>query len=378
MEKEKRIIKNDFSLFQFLCLKCGKLLQIVDKDAKNPDKMVLSENCHHHFCEECVKYNSCPICNKQINNIDDAENLKDQERRDYLDTLAEKFVDIYRLLYSVKSLECSKKLVKTCSSDCLIFCPFCYEENVHEEHSENNCEECIKQFDKSMFCKNCGMAHFKKNITHNLVEIDNLQANYLDICRENTDLLDENIKKVDKDLAEIDNFLYEYRNEINEKYDNIGKEYSVIRSEFSELNQKKILDTENLVKNNIDYIDENKQILNKIKEEVKECAIQIEKSEKEHISKHFSFKSYKNNKAIDLWEKKYSALSENLKKLSEIQSRHPLKKLDVSLYDNILDKNTKLNLNNFMEITFESAEYDIKDYHHTNLQFKIYEENDKE
>jgi hypothetical protein len=377
MEKEKRIIKNDFSLFKFLCLNCGKLLIITDKDDQNPDKMIISENCHHHFCEECVKSNSCPICHKQVNIIDDVENIKDEDRKEALEILADKFVVIYRLQNSLKSIKCNKKLVKTCISDCLVLCPVCFSEREHD-HSDNNCEECVKQFEDCMFCKNCGMAHFKKNTSHNLVEIDNLQANYLDCCKENTDLLDENINKIEKDLAEIDLFLNKYQNEINEKFENIGNDYTLIRNEFNELNQKKIFDTENLVKNNIDYIDENKRILNKIKDEVKEYGIQIEKVEKDHISRHFNSKSYKNEKAKDHWENKYSILSKNIQKLNEIQSKYPLKKLDVCLYDNILDKNTKSNLSNYIDITFKASDYDIKDFHKTNLQFKIYEENDRD
>lgn len=377
MDKEKRIIKNDFSLFQFLCIKCSKLLKIMENEQRNPDKMILSENCYHHFCEECIKCNSCPICRKQIKLMDeDVENWKDDERKEYLEVLANKFNEIYKLKDSLRLIRCNKRLVKTCNSDCLILCSICFTENENKNADENS-EANKKQLEISMFCKSCGFEHFRKNPSHVLTVIDNLQADYLDCCKENIDLINQNIKKIDNNLADIDSFLNKYNSEIDINFEVMKKEYYVIGNEYNQLNQNKNSDNENLVKKCIDHIDENKGIMNEINEEIIELTKKIEKVEKDHDSRHNMIKSYNNNRANKIWKSQYDFLSKNLYELNEIQFKYQMKKLEVSLCDIIFDTNTKYNLNNFLKIDLYDHEYDVKDFHNTNLQFKIYEqEND--
>lgn len=379
MDKENRILQNDHSLFQIFCQNCGKLLYIVDSKIMNPDKMIISHNCNHHICENCIKSNSCPICNKPIKIIDDIEDIEEEQRKEYLGKIAEKFIEIDRIKGLLGNIICNKKLTKTCINDCTILCPVCFEENEHE-HTENECEGCVIKFRDSLFCKNCGITHMKKKSDHKIVNIEDLQANYLDLCEYNSKLIDENISKIEKDISELDIFLDNYKLEIKDKYVNIENEYKLIGEHFEQNNQSSLSDKISLVNNNIDYIDGNKGLLSHIKSEVSEIEQNIGNVEKDHISRHMNIKSYENKKAKDHWINKYAPISDNVKNLNNIKSKYTLKKLEINLYDSILDPNTSKNLNNYIDISFQKCEYDARDYHITNLQFKVYEEdqNDNE
>ena len=323
MNNEFKIFKNEFSIFKIFCYSCGKLLKILDNSNKDDDKLIVSKNCSHIICQQCLKNNKCPLCQKTIEEIENIEALEDQEKKEFLITLAEKFYKISETKDLLKNVNCGKNLVGNCTSKNDNLCRTCFDENSHSDHVEEGiCNQCIEQFECSLYCVRCAPRHTHRT-HHTMISIvDDLQYDLQINCEENIKILDTNIENVDVYILEIDDLIKNLKSNSKIVEEKVKKEYLVIEKNYNQKSGEILRKIGELNQTEMEFIEINKSKLKKIQNEIENLGEKMKKVEDVHNYKHYKSRVYLNNLAEDLWNNKYIEIRDNNKNIINILSQN--------------------------------------------------------
>ena len=368
-----QIDKNSYSLFKIFCEKCGKLLIVEDPGKKSDDKFITSHNCLHHFCQNCMQDNHCPICNQEVKEFENFEDeTNDIDRKDYLEKMFNCYFKIYQKKNDLANVICNKKLMKNCNktNNILNFCSNCFEENLHKDDCEiDGCEDCKKKLLESLYCETCTTSHMSKTKSHELNLTSQIQEDYEQLCEENLTILDKNIILIDEQINKIDNFINESEKDIKNSKNELYNEYDKIEKNF-ENESNEFLDEIETIKMKIDIINSNKNTIENLEDEMEKLTQLIDNVEVMHQQKHNFKKVYESKYANDLWVTKYGKVNENVNNINSAIKRNLFETDSIEMIDIVLEDNLKKKLSNWNEIKSEKSEYDCKFFQNLTFPFR--------